>query len=366
MSNRTICEVDTPDPWMVPANGKFYLTFTLGNRIEIWTSQNMEDFHNCQKSLIWQPQHGSKWSADIWAPELHFINDTWYIYFCGAHPEQGNPSHRTLVLRSSSPDPLVASAWTFLGPLRGLPEDQWSIDATVFSLGPNELYCCYSGWPLGDHSDTQQDLFLVKLASPEVAIPDSLVCISRASLPWERPENGRRGVNEGPTWVSLPGFKGIVYSANGSWTCDYQLGLLQYLGGDPLDEKSWKKREAPLLVCDPAHGPPFGPGHASFIHSPHNDGSIYCIYHGTERPDEGWNNRKARILRLTPQHFHPQAKPVCCAYNHPSQHGGQTTMQSQPGYPGSLPSQSTSQAGQHHQHRSGNIGQKVLNIFRSS
>ena len=111
-------------------------------------------------------------------------------------------------------------------------------DPTVFSPRPNVLYCCYSGWPLGDHSDTQQDLFLVKLASPEVAMPETLTCISRASLTWERPENGRRGVNEGPTWVDMPGYRGIVYSANGSWTCDYQLGILRLVDEDLLKESS--------------------------------------------------------------------------------------------------------------------------------
>lgn len=53
MSNRPICGTDTPDPWIVAAHGKFYLTFTLGNRVEIWQSPHLEDFRDCQKSVIW-------------------------------------------------------------------------------------------------------------------------------------------------------------------------------------------------------------------------------------------------------------------------------------------------------------------------
>lgn len=53
MSNRPICGTDTPDPWIVQAHGKFYLTFTLGNRVEIWQSAHLEDFRDCQKSNIW-------------------------------------------------------------------------------------------------------------------------------------------------------------------------------------------------------------------------------------------------------------------------------------------------------------------------
>lgn len=331
MSNIVICDTDTPDPWMIAAHGRFYLTFTLGNRVEIWSSPAMEDFRHCQKSIVWRPQMGAPWSVDVWAPELHFIANTWYVYFCAAHPGQGNPSHRTLVLRSDSRDPMDASAWSFLGPLRGLP-DHWNIDATVFSPRPNELYCCYSGWPLGDSSDTQQDLFLIRLASPEVAIPNTLICISHAQLPWERLDGGRRGINEGPTWLSMPGFQGIVYSANGSWTRDYKLGLLQLVGSDLLKDSSWRKRDRPLLTSDGQDRGPFGPGHASFIHSPYGDGRVYCIYHGTERPDEGWNNRKARILCLGPEHFHPQTPSICCAVGVAPYATG-AHIQGQPGFP---------------------------------
>lgn len=280
----------------------------------------MEDFHDAEKAVVWQPAEGSDWSMDIWAPELHWINDTWYIYTAGAVPGLGNPSHRSLVLRCSDANPMRSSAWTFLGPLRGLP-DHWHIDATVFSPRHGELYCCYSGWPIGDDSDTEQDLFLVKLISPEEADSMTLTTISRPTLAWERPEGGQRGINEGPTWVSIGKWQGIVYSADGSWTNEYKLAMLELCDDDLLKEDSWRKRQAPLLISDLTIGGPFGPGHASFIHSPYNDGRIYCIFHGTEKPDEGWNNRKARVVNLGPEHFHYQGGTVCCAKGAPGPDG---------------------------------------------
>ena len=280
----------------------------------------MEDFHNPRTAVVWQPVEGSGWSVDIWAPELHWIENTWYIYTAGARPGIGNPSHRTLVLRSSDEDPMNASAWTFVGPLKGLP-DHWHIDATVFSPRCDELYCCYSGWPIGDDSDTEQHLFLIKLLSPEEADPQTLTTISRPTIAWERPEEGRRGVNEGPTWVSTSNWKGIVFSANGSWTNEYKLELLELCGDNLLREDSWQKRQAPLLISDPTIGGPHGPGHASFVHSPYEDGRVYCIFHGTEKPDEGWNNRKARVVNMGPEHFHPQGKTVCCAKGAPASSG---------------------------------------------
>lgn len=153
------------------------------------------------------------------------------------------------------------TSWQFLGPLRGMP-DHWAIDATVFPLH-NVLYCCFSGWPPGDHSDTEQDLFLVRLITPEEADPKSLICISKPELEWERLDN--RGINEGPQFLATPQFTGIVYSACGSWTNKYKLGILQLVGSDALSAHSWRKWDKPLMMSDPKiqHGP-YGPGHASY------------------------------------------------------------------------------------------------------
>ncbi|PHH93287.1 hypothetical protein CDD83_7986 [Cordyceps sp. RAO-2017] len=311
MSNKPICDCDTPDPWILAANGKFYFTFTLGNRVEIWASSQLENFHGCQKAVVWQPAPGSPWSEDVWAPELHQLNGKWYIYTCAAPPGVGNPGHRTLVLESDKKDPMDPAGWKFLGPLKGMP-DHWSIDATAFSTDGHDLYLCWSGWPPGDHSDKQQNLFVARMASPVEVVPDTAVCVCHADQPWERPDDGSRGVAEGPTWVNFPGFRGIVYSAYGSWTSEYKLGLLALVGKDPLRPESWSKRPAPLLVSDKDHGGPFGPGHASFLPSPYNDGRLFCVYHGTANYGEGWGNRKARVLSMGPEMFAPNAAPTCC------------------------------------------------------
>ena len=313
MSNRPICSIDTPDPWVIAANGVFYMMSTLGNHLEIWESRVLEDFHNPRKVKVWEPQ-GSGWGNGLWAPELHNINGTWFIYFCGERDGEGPKSRRTLILQSGSKDPMDPSGWRFMGPLKGVPEN-WAIDATVFFPRPNELYCCYSGWPINDYSDTEQQLFIVKLANPFEAIPDTLAVISHPKYPWERPDGGNRGVNEGPEWIDIPGFRGIVYSAHGSWTCDYKLGLLELVGDDPSDPKLWHKRKMPLLACDAPRGGPYGPGHASFLPSPNGDGTVFCVYHGTEKIDDGWGNRKARVIRLNGNDFHRDAMPCCCAYS---------------------------------------------------
>lgn len=383
MSNRPIADHDTPDPWLIPSPhhpGLFYLTFTLGNRIEIWSSDNLESFHDShpalRKTVIWQPPPGSPWSADIWAPELHFLFGTWWVYAAAAPPAEGNKGHRTVVLRCTDQnrDPMNGGSWVFEGPMRGLPNHQWSIDATVFSPDPaghlpggrpdeqRRWYVCYSGWPLGDYSDTQQDLFLAKMKNPLEVEEGTLTCIGRAELPWERPEQGRRGVNEGPTWVSFPGgqWRGIVYSGHGSWTWEYKLGLLQFMGGpgdDLCSTKLWRKRPTPLLVSDKSMGAPFGPGHASFVSNPGDD-RVFCVYHGNEKEDEGWNNRKARVLCMGPDVFMDGGRTMCCAHSvcgPVADHRGPAPGQ-QPGY-GPGPNQpGQNQSWQQHQQPQQNMG----------
>lgn len=320
MSNKTIAKIDTPDPWMIKANGVFYLTFTLANRIEIWESPQMEDFFNPRKAVVWHPEKGSRWAADIWAPELHWLNGAWYIYATASQPGAGNKGHRTIVLKSTHQDPMEKSAWQFLGPVKGMPE-QFSIDATVFSPNGHDLYLCWSGWPPGDNSDTKQDLYVAQMVSPEEVVDSSVmppVCISCPDQPWERFDGGKRGINEGPTWLNLPNgaFTGIVYSGHASFTSEYKLGLLRLASpdADPLDPKSWQKRPVPLLINDKSMPGPYAPGHASFLTNPDpSDSRVFCVYHGTENWGEGFRNRKARVMALGPDTFHSHAQSVCCS-----------------------------------------------------
>ena len=219
--------------------------------------------------------------------------------------------------------------------------DHWAIDATVFPLSDQQLYCAFSGWPPGDHSDTEQDLFLIRMKTPDEADISTLVCISKPTLEWERLDN--RGINEGPQFLSTPQFTGIVYSACGSWTSKYKLGVLQLTSNDPLRAESWTKWGQPLMQSDPhARQGPYGPGHASFVHSP-NDARVFCIYHATGRPDDGWNNRKAHVCTMGPKTF-IQRQTIMCGV-------APTQPHEQTGFPSGPQPQDTNQqhGGQGHQ-----------------
>lgn len=243
-----------------------------------------------------RPPPDTEYSADLWAPELHAVSGRWYIYFAAGHPAAGNKSHRMYVLGGppASSDPITGGQWDFLGPVRGMPPTQWAIDGTIAPLN-NSLYFVYSGWPLenGDRDDDrQQQLFIMALASPTEGA-SAPVMISRPEHAWECSDG--KGINEGPQFLAAPDGRwlGLVYSCAGSWTRDYKMNTLQFLGGDPLDPRAWRKADRPLIAAG-SRGP-FGPGHGSFLDL---GGEVVGVFHATDRETDGWENRKARVQRV--------------------------------------------------------------------
>lgn len=93
----------------------------------------------------------------------------------------------------------------------------------------------------------------------------------------------------------------IVYSASGSWTDDYCLGMLTLTGGDPADATSWTKSAQPVFAST---AEVFGPGHASFTTSP--DGSQpWIVYHSARFAGAGWD----RVIDTQPFRWKADGSP---------------------------------------------------------
>lgn len=298
----TITNSSCADPYVLYDKGTYHMTFTSGGHVEIWSAESLLDFEkHCMKTVIWRPEHGKEWSCDIWAPELHCLGGTWWVYFAAASKERGNKSHRMYVLKgpdgNESPVDCGEDGWNFEGRLKGMPKDQWAIDGTVIALHGSLLFA-YSGWPLGvSANESRQEIFIIEMTNP-TEVTGTPLRISTPDLQFEY--SGISGINEGPQFLSSPDGRwiGLVYSCAGSWTHEYKMNLLYYTGGPPLDVTSWCKSNTPLLKASRDDSPPYGPGHGNFVLVNGPGGpEVWGVFHATDEKT-GWEGRKARLMRV--------------------------------------------------------------------
>jgi GH43 family beta-xylosidase len=287
-----------PDPWVVQKDGMYYYMHTTGNNLRVWKTPKMSQLGSAVSTVIWTPAAGGPASRDIWAPELHFLDGKWYVYYT-AGPGPCCGQQRTWVLENASPDPTTGT-WTERGRLYNPTQDFWAIDGTVLEQN-GRRYFVWSGQP-GTGSDEQR-LYISEMSNPWT-LTGPRVELSRPQYAWET--NGAPDVNEGPEILKHAGKTFIVYSASHCSTDDYALGLLTAAdNADPLNPASWTKASQPVMVKNPAGGA-YGPGHNSFFVS--RDGSEnWILYHANAGPNQGCGDlRSPRMQKFT---WNPDGTP---------------------------------------------------------
>ena len=108
---------------------------------------------------------------------------------------------------------------------------EWGIDSTILRL-PQGNYFVWSRFS----PNSLQSLYIAKMNSPtSIGTP---YLLSEPTKSWEIVGGA---VNEGPAAMYRGGKVFLTYSASYCWTESYQLGLLTWNGGDPLQMSSWVK-----------------------------------------------------------------------------------------------------------------------------
>lgn len=276
------------DPWVIYHEGFYYYMNTTGKNLTIWKTPDITDLKSAEKKIVWRPPEAGPDSHDIWAPELHFLDGKWYIYFAADYGT--NQTHRIFVLENPSPDPLDGK-FEFKSELA---TDTWAIDPSVFE-NRGQLYMVWSGWP-GDVNGTQ-NIYIARLKTPWT-IEGTRVMLSTPSYSWET--NGdiagenppHVNVNEGPEILKHGDKIFLVFSASGCWTDNYALGMLETSAdSDLLNPRSWKKFPEPVFSQLPAaHA--FGTGHNAFFKSP--DGTQdWIIYHANPETHQGCGEHRS-------------------------------------------------------------------------
>jgi GH43 family beta-xylosidase len=265
----------------------------MGNRIALYKTEKMSELKNAVVKTVWSPSPSAENSNNIWAPELHNINNKWYIYFtAGSTPDL--ETQRLFVLENSSPDPFDGT-WIEKGKIADTLNDYFAIDASVLQLN-DKNYLLWSGH--ASLTDEAQKIYIARMANPW-SLETSRINISSPSYTWES-IGAPPAVNEGPEALVNPSGKiFITYSASGCWTDDYALGLLALReNGDPLNVTDWVKSPTPVFTKQPENGA-YGPGHNSFFKSP--DGTEdWIIYHANPGSGQGCGDtRNPRMQKFT-------------------------------------------------------------------
>jgi GH43 family beta-xylosidase len=264
------------DPWVVRHDGQYYLTLTTNDDITIRRSATLSGLGAGEAKVVWTPPASGPNSKNLWAPELHRLDGKWYVYY--AADDGDNANHRMFVLENPAADPFQGR-FVDKGKVFDRRNDRWAIDGTVFTLA-GKRYFLWSGWEGGEN--VRQNLYVAPMSNPWT-LAGPRVEISRPTHRWETV--GTPAVNEGPQVLIRGDTVNLVYSASGSWTDHYCLGLLTAkAGSDPLRPSSWTKRAEPVFQS--GNGV-IAPGHCGFARSP--DGAEdWLLYHAARYNGAGW------------------------------------------------------------------------------
>ncbi|ACB74677.1 glycoside hydrolase family 43 protein [Opitutus terrae] len=255
------------------SDGYYYFTASVPayDRIELRRAKTLAGLATAPTVDVWRKPDIGAYSELIWAPEIHFIDGAWYVYFAAAPSREIKDNlfqHRMWVISTTAANPLEGE-WKFLGQMdSGM--DTFCLDATTFThRGVN-----YYVWAQKDREIAgNSNLYIARLASP-TKLATKPVRLSIPELDWET-----RGfsVNEGPAVLISHGKVFLSYSASATDE-NYCLGLLHAdENADLLDPHSWTKSKEPVFkTCFELNV--FGPGHNNFTKA-EDDRTDLLVYH---------------------------------------------------------------------------------------
>ena len=241
-------------PYAIMWEGNCYYTMQLetADSIIIYEAESPDLLSQGKRHLAWHADS----MTHIWSPELHRVNDKWYLYF---EADDGNTDdHQLYVLENPSLSPMEGE-FKLKGAIK--TNDEWN-----FGLHPTSVivegkqYLLWSGWENRRKETETQCIYIARMENPWT-LSSERVMLSKPELEWERQwinPNGDRSnypifVNENPEAFVTPDGRHVCvcYSASGIWTVYHALGMLYaHTDADLLDSNSWTKVQEPLFVAD--------------------------------------------------------------------------------------------------------------------
>ncbi len=298
--------IQRADPYMCRhTDGNYYFTATVPayDKIILRKSETLMGLAGAEEKVIWNRHTTGNMGAHIWAPELHYLEGAWYIYFAAGDAEDVWRI-RPYVLKCAGQNPM-SDEWVEMGQMQCADEDEFSfrsfsLDATVFESMGKYYFVWAEKVGVGK---AISNLYIAQLESP-TKLKTVQVLLTTPDYDWERIGFW---VNEGPSVIKHDGMIFLTFSASATGAC-YAMGMLSARDGtDLLDPAMWKKERNPVLATDTEKGI-FGPGHNTFVKA--EDGRDICVYHArTYEEIEGDPlqdpNRHAMLMEVKWEHGRP-------------------------------------------------------------
>lgn len=287
------------DPYVYHhTDGWYYFTASIPeyDGIALRRARTLAALPDAEEVRIWNKHAFGAMSFHIWAPELHFLQGKWYMYFAGGDKDD-IWAIRPYVLECDDADPMNGK-WTEKGPMQAADADDYSfhafsLDATIFENKGKYYYVWAEKVGVGKQIS---NLYIAEMESP-TKLRTVQVLLTTPDYPWERVGFW---VNEGPAVLKHGSRIFLTYSASETGAC-YCMGMLTANAQDDLlDPLSWHKKRYPVLKTS-EEMKIYGPGHNSFTED--EDGNVIMVYHARKEKeivgDPLYNpNRHAMLMQV--------------------------------------------------------------------
>lgn len=269
------------DPYVyLHSDGNYYFTASLPDYrgIALRRARSLRELPEAEEVMVWYKHESGVMSYNIWAPELHYLNGRWYLYFAAGEKDDIFKI-RPYVLQCEGDDPLKDN-WVEMGKMQCADEDEFSfrgfsLDGTVFENKGKYYYVWAEKVGVGKQVS---NLYIAEMQSP-VKLKTVQVLLTTADYDWER-----KGfwVNEGPAVIKRDNKIFLTYSASETGA-DYCMGMLSVSAdADLLDPEMWRKRRYPVLYSD-ENKEIYGPGHNSFTKD--SVGNDILVFHARKEKE---------------------------------------------------------------------------------
>ena len=116
------------EPWAVFYKGKYYYTQGSESRIMLWETSDITNLNDSLRKPVWIPTDPSN-SHHLWAPEMHRINNKWYIYFAA---DDGNMDNHQIYVIENEADIPTEGKFVMKGRIPTDKDNNWAIHASTF------------------------------------------------------------------------------------------------------------------------------------------------------------------------------------------------------------------------------------------